>query len=415
MKKPLSKDTSKDKNLLRYRIDLYLYTLLLIFTPFLMLINYLQQAIGDVSNFRINFYFFKLPLPILMGLVVIILIAFFHIGKLNLIRITGWIIVTTMVLTGYISTDYYMAHAFYELQQNWHYIAYALFAMVYYRYIKAQGASDVKILWKTWSTALFVSALDELIQVFLTNRIFDPCDIAKDSWGTLMGLVIIFVIIFNGRIFKEGWIFRHRNIKDYFRHPVTSFFLLFVITYLFLIISSILTESRYLPVLFSIITGTWLLFFLVLHYSQFKITGWSMLGIFITSVVLLGINIYKNRAGFIQSKSVSLVIYRGIPIPYFDVMIFPDGRFRLVDKKLDFTNMDKKIIFGKNPDILLLGTGSRGKGGNGMGEEKEVQFIYNTRFKRAVQLVKLKTPEACETYNRLKKSGYSVQFIINNN
>ena len=186
-------------------------------------------------------------------------------------------------------------------------------------------------------------------------------------------------------------------------------------SYIFLFFSSNLTESTYLLSLITVVLTAWVIFILIFHFCQFKISGLILLFLFSSATIFMCIRIYRTPSGYIESKRTYLVVYKGVPIPYFDMMIFPNGRFRLVDKKLDFNNLDKKIIFAKNPDILLIGTGKKGKSGSGLGADKEVQFIYNNQYKRAVQLIKLKTPEACRNFNRLKKSGYNVMFIINNN
>lgn len=379
-----------------------------------MLINYLQQTIHILSEFNIDLFNYKIPVTVLLALIILVVFIVVFRKVITLKKIYAWIAVVAMVIIGYNSVDYYMNLTFYEIQQNWHYIAYALFVLMNYRVLRAQQAPDHKIIWNTWLSGFFISALDEFLQVFLTRRIFDPCDIAKDLWGIDIGLVILFFVILNGDILKHGWKFRHQSVKEYFNHPMTSFFLVIVFTYIFLIISSVLTESRYLIILTTIVIACCALFFIVLHLSQKKITGKIIIGLLISGLIISGVSHYKNFSKNITSNSYCLTVYEGIPIPYFDVMVFPDGRFRLVDKKLDFNNVDRQLIFRKNPDVLLIGTGIKGNGGEGIGESKDVQFIYNPDFNKGLQVIKLKTPEACKIFNRLKESGFKVLFIINN-
>jgi VanZ family protein len=379
-----------------------------------MLFNYLQQAIHKISHFHIEIFHKNIPVTLSIATICIITLFVLFFKKINLTRILGWVIVILLLVIGYQSTDYYLNPSFYEIQQNWHYIAYALFVFVNYRLLQAQQASEVRIIWNSFIKGLSISALDEFLQVFLSRRIFDPCDIAKDLWGVMIGLIILFFIFYNGNITKYGWQFRHKSIKIYFNHPITSLFLAFIFSYIFLIISSVLTESKYLFNLTGILITACTLFFFFWHFSQFKIIGKVILVFFITIFLFFGYRLIKNYSTNITSNSYGLIVYKGIPIPFFDVMIFPGGGFRIVDKKDDFNNVDKKLIFNKDPDILLIGTGKKGKGGQGIGDAKEVQFIFNSELNKAIQVIKLKTPEACKTFNRLKDSGHKVLFIINN-
>ena len=122
-----------------------------------------------------------------------------------------------------------------------------------------------------------------------------------------------------------------------------------------------------------------------------------------------------NNSNIVYNKK-GIVVYKGIPIPYFDIMIFPNGTFRLVDKKIYFNQKDKfNRIYMHANDILLIGSGKDGKGGKGFIDEKrETQFVFNPIKKLPLQVIVLKTPEACEEFNLLKSKGYDVMFIIHN-
>ena len=96
-------------------------------------------------------------------------------------------------------------------------------------------------------------------------------------------------------------------------------------------------------------------------------------------------------------------------------MIYPNGTFRLVDKKIYFNNPDKyNTIYALSKDILLIGSGSDGKGGKGFPEEKKAQFVFNPKTKLPLQIIILKTQEACAKFNELKKKGYNVLYVIHN-
>ena len=87
-------------------------------------------------------------IPILPGVALILLVLFLicfrsHITKL---RILAGVIVLLMITISQQVTDYYFDHNFYDLQQNWHYIAYAIFAFMMYRDLAPRGFSLTRIM-----------------------------------------------------------------------------------------------------------------------------------------------------------------------------------------------------------------------------------------------------------------------------
>ena len=95
-------------------------------------------------------------------------------------------------------------------------------------------------------------------------------------------------------------------------------------------------------------------------------------------------------------------------------MIYPDGLPRLVDKKHFFNNQDKKFFLDHEPSILLIGSGWAGKGGKGFNKEDGTYFTFSSLTIKSTQVIILKTQEACKLYNRLRREGKNVLFIIHN-
>jgi hypothetical protein len=95
-------------------------------------------------------------------------------------------------------------------------------------------------------------------------------------------------------------------------------------------------------------------------------------------------------------------------------MIFPDGGFRTVDKKTSLGNRDKQKIESLNPDIVLIGKGTKGQGGKGWQDNKMTEMIYNPTYNKVYQIIKLPNKQACEAYNQLEKQHKRVLFIIHN-
>ena len=404
------------KNFYSPATNLILYTLLLIATPFLIVQNYLQQVIGMTS--QLSFSLLGVNIPFIIAIVTIFILSLIIIirHKITIFRIYSLIVVIVMMILGQNSTDYYFNHKFYELQHNWHYIAYAIFSYIIYRYLKQKKYSSERIILYTFLSASCISIFDEAIQILISNRIFDVCDIAKDIWGSVIGMIVIFFVIEQGKIIKKGWRFKQKKIRDYIKNPLSLLFLEMIFAYLLLLISSILSHNEYLgeAILLSFIS--FVVFFFVFHNLQRKKFRITVISIVVTILLLQTIFFIKYHNSNIVYNRKGMIVYKGIPIPYFDIMIFPDGTFRLVDKKIYFNQKDKvNRIFKYANDILLIGSGENGEGGMGfIDEQRETQFIFNSQKKLPLQVIVLKTPNACKEFNLLKNKGYDVMFIIHN-
>ena len=112
------------------RLHVSLYSALLIFTPFIMLRTYMQDALGKFSASHVSLLGFAMPTVLLIAgipaLVALILVR----RRIRRRHVVAALIGLAMFRLGQLATDYYFGHRFYELQQNWHYIAYAIFAFM---------------------------------------------------------------------------------------------------------------------------------------------------------------------------------------------------------------------------------------------------------------------------------------------
>ncbi len=124
---------------------------------------------------------------------------------------------------------------------------------------------------------------------------------------------------------------------------------------------------------------------------------------------------YSNFNKNISHNSNQLLIYKGIPIYYFDVLVYPNGLFRLVDKKKSFNQRDQQSILNLAENIIVIGSGSNGSGGQGFPKKEAVQFLYHSRTNKGVQLVVMANDEACKTFNRLKTENKRPLLIVHNN
>lgn len=392
-----------------------LYVLLLIATPFLLLQNYLQSAIGQLSDTTYTLFDKEIPLTVTVGLILVLAIIITNLKKINFNRIVAWIFIIFLFWIGQKSTDYYFNHKYYELQYNWHYFAYSIFAYLNYRALKQNGMSNAKIIKHTFISVLLISTFDEAMQIPLSNRIFDIGDISKDLWGAMIGLFFVFFILRNGEIKSENKKIREPNLKDYLKNPLSLLVFVFVISFIFMNTSSLLTETKYS---LSTILITLLLsgvVFLIIHFSQFKISRVIIITIIAIGFCLLIFKVTTHRDKQIDYVNNQTILYKGIPVYYFDVMIFPDGWLRLVDKKTAFNQRDQQTIFSHVDDILIIGSGNNGQGGKGFPQNNIVQFVYNTTLKKGQQVIIMKNNDAIKKYNQLVEEGKRPLLIYHNN
>jgi VanZ family protein len=394
-------------------LHLILYSSLLVATPFIMLQNFLQEAIGMISEIKINLGSLELTaLPWTAFLIVFIILVLVR-KQINLFRFAVLIFGLLMIALAQQLTDFYFNHNFYDLQQNWHYFAYSGFAWLMYRYLSLRETAVARIALYTFFIALAVSSFDEFFQLKMSNRVFDISDIAKDAWGVLIGMICVIFITGEGPRILRSWKLRHRRFKGYLNNTVTLLVLEMILGLLLLSYSSLLTEVQYgwLTVAFTL--GTFIPIWLMLHLSQFRISGIIIYLLMAGTLITAGVR-YFTCEQQITHNSYGLTVYRGIPIPFFDIMIFPEGDFRLVDKKHFFNTRDRQTMLLREADIILIGTGSQDKGGKGFPRPDRHQFIFNPFTGQGTQVLILPNADACKVFNKLKKDGKNVLFVLHN-
>jgi hypothetical protein len=267
----------------------------------------------------------------------------------------------------------------------------------------------------TYLVALGLSTFDEVFQMHLSSRVFDVSDIAKDLWGSLMGIIFLYLILTEPNTLARQWKrVRHRRVQEYLKHPPSLLLLMFVFALLLLCYSSLLSEYEYLGYVVLLTVLSFTAFFFVLHLSQYRIFKFALISTFVCVVLLQTYFFVKYRSDNIVYNRHGLTVYKGIPILFFDVMVFPNGSFRLVDKKHFFNLRDQNFFMKQRTDIIVISSGSRGEGGHGFPVKAPVQFIYNQYTQRGTQVIILKNSQACELFNRLKNEGKNVLFVLHN-
>jgi len=392
--------------------NFYLYTILLIVTPFLMLQNYLQNAIGGVSRAAVDLGFVSIPYVIIIALIALALFFYFSRKTLSKKRLMVLGFIMLFFATGQMTADYYFGHHFYDLQHNWHYFAYGIFSFLAFQRFSVKPTPLNKILIKIFLLALTISVSDELIQVFISSRVFDLSDCGKDLWGSMAGSIFVFFYLENGKGFPNYQL-RNKKLIEYYTNPFSLLCLEVIFAYIMLFIASQITDEKYKFHVVAITLIFFIIVFLLMYAGRNKAVRW----IIRSSLLLVAIIVFfAARFGDSGAKYISPghINYNRIPLLYFDYMIFPNGSFRTVDKKVSFTLRDKQKINDLDPDILIIGKGSKEQGGKGWRDNETTEMYYNISKHKSYQIIKLPNSQACLTFNRLKKLNKKVLFIIHN-
>ncbi len=397
------------------RLHLVLYSFLLVYTPFILLQNYLIDLVSDTSRSTFELGSLHVPVvPIAAGVLLLLGILRFRRSVTRRMLAAAGIVVLMDTLAQQI-TDYYFGHRFYDLQQNWHYIAYGLFAFMVYRDLIPRRLPLARILWLTYFGALGFSLFDEFFQRQISSRVFDLSDTSKDLWGCLMGMVLIYLGGQRSQELLRGWSqIRQKHVGAHFRNPLTSLLLMVAFCLIFLCVTALLSDPQYAWTA----TGTTValcVVFLAAFTLLFTRAGRIVLAAAVLALLgIIGYGSIRRGGEPITHARAGLTVYQGVPLPFFDVMFRPDGSFRLVDKKHFFNQRDQDFLLRQKCDIIVIGSGEKGLGGLGFPERSMVQFLYNPYLDRATQVITLRTPEACRLFNRLRQEKKSVLFILHN-
>jgi len=394
-------------------VQFVLFAILIVLTPFMVVTRYLQGAVNELSHLKWTILGVELPIVMSLALLLFLAVIIWQRREINRRRVSFSLLVVAMLIFSHQIQDFYAGFAIYDLQKNWHYAAYAIYVYIFFRTFIRRGLPKQKLILYSFLSALGLSVFDEVFQYFLSHRVFDVSDIAKDSWGAVMGLILVLFVseTYGSTPTKLTQIWQ-RNFRDYFTVPVTTLLIVSLFSFLMLVISPLLTDfdliGYYLLTLFLVSLST----FFLLHKLQSQLFRKVIMIVFALGILGIGGSFLAQADQLVSYNRFGFTFYKGIPIPVFDLIIYPDGYPRLVDKKHFFNNQDKKFLLSCQPNILLIGSGYSSNGGKGFPVDEGSAFVYNKFTGRGTQVIVLPTSLACKEFNRLKREGKNVLFVI---
>jgi hypothetical protein len=240
-------------------------------------------------------------------------------------------------------------------------------------------------------------------------------DIAKDTWGAVMGIILLYIGGSQPDTLRVDWRkLRHKTLRGYLENPASTVILLAVLGFLFLCLASLLTELEQCALVVLLTVSGFLIFFLLFHLSQRRPVKYGLLALLVAALGTQSYFFVKHRADYIVYNGPGLAIYKGVPLLFFDAMVFPDDAFRPVPKKRVFTQRDLKFFLKQKTDIIIIGSGIHGEGGRGFPEQALSQFVFNPYIDDGTQVIVLPNSEACPLFNRLKHERKDVLLVLHN-
>ncbi len=390
-----------------------LFAVLVVLTPFIVVTRYLQGVIHIVSHLNFPFFGIEIPLVLIVAVAGLVALALWQYRNLTRRKVMGLLVIAALVFLAHQTMDMYLDLSFFDLQQNWHYLAYGTYAFFFFRAFNVRNMPKNKMIIFTYLSAVAMSVFDETFQYFLSSRVFDISDITKDALGVYCGLILVlFVTETYGSIDLKSSSFTKRRLSDYLRDPLSAFLVLGALTLAFVLVSPLLAEHENWHYCLLCGFGLFLIIMLVIHLSQYKLYRIIFISLFLLLILLLAVSFGFNYDHNVTYSAFALTVYKGLPVPFFDLIIYPDGRFHLVDKKHRFNEKDRNYFFKQKADILLVGSGWRGRGGKGFDVDTGTYFMFNTANLKGIQIIILPTPEATRKFNQLKEAGKSVLFVV---
>jgi hypothetical protein len=381
-----------------------LFTVLVVLTPFIVVTRYSQRLAHIVSHLGFELWSVKIPVILLISLAGVVFCLVWQRKNLDRGRVSAIFIILFLIFIAHRTMDIYLALSFFDLQINWHYVAYCAYAFFFFRAFFSPKIPLIRLIIIAYFSAVMMSLFDETFQLFMSDRVFDISDISKDALGVYIGLI---TILFITRTYGSITV----SLKS---QSFMVMIMLGLFTMSFIFISPLLTEYEYLLSGILLSLGLFVLLTLFIYLCRFRlfriISSISFVVLLISTTTVLVINWERD----LIFKKPGLILYKGIPLPYFDFIVFSNSYCHFIDKKKYFRSTDKDFLLRKQPDIVLIGSGVDGSGGQGFDQGLGTHFVFNKYTAKGTQVIIIPTPIACEKYNHLKKIGKKVMMVVHN-
>ena len=381
--------------------------------PFILVNNQLQ---GSLRSFcRVTFPFLSWNVPLLPAAELIVLAALLirFRSLITVKRVLAASVIGVLFATSYVSSDLYLAHSIYDIQANYHYEAYALMTILFFRAFAREGRGRHILIYAAFASCMAISLADEGLQLILSDRVFDLNDNAKDALGILMGLVVVFFVFEKYGTIRFSDIPKgQKNPMVYLRDPAVALILVGLFAQILLQISALFSHPDYWWFTVSMTMVLFLLGAVVFYLTRFRVGRWAV-GILLLLIVLAqGLSLLLLSDSGITYHSDWLTVCNGIPIPFADLLVYPNGVVRPTDKHHIFWGEISGFFMDYNPRIILIGAQPYGDASAIVDARRGSFLTYSRVMRRNVQIIVDEPREACRLLNELRAGGKNVIFVL---
>jgi len=379
--------------------------------PLVMVTGHFQQALRSFSHIQGTVFGFSIPLlPVLEGLALLTALPFL-VAQATKQRILVVGILAAMFLYSWLITDVYIHLSLYDIQANYHYGAYVVVVLMFLRAFARRDVPKHKIVYRAFFTCYLVSLADEGFQRFVSYRVFDLNDTAKDALGTVMGLIVAYFLLgWYGRISLRDLPRQRQNLRAYVQNPACAIVFVTALTVILLTLSSLFSSPSYWYIIVFGTAGLFAIALLLFHITRSpkgRRAVYAAVGVAaVAQLICLGI--WWND-GIVYHSS-WLTVCRGVPIPVCDVLIYPNGWPRPADKVHIGRGELHQCLVKYDPSIVLVGAYSRTPGT--LSEQPGARLEYSAERGRIVQVAASSPDEACDLYNRYTSEGKRVICVL---
>ena len=373
----------------------------------------MQVAIRGFSGLECSILGLSIPSLPLAAVLVGLWASYYAWGKLTKKRLAALSVIAALFIFSWLTTDLYGSLRLYDLQANWHYWAYVLMTVFFFRAFAREGARKDALIYAAFVICLAVSLVDEGVQRFASSRVFDLNDNAKDALGIVWGIIVVYFVMERfGTIDLKSIPQGRQPLGVYVRNPAVALVLVTTFTLCFLVVSAMFSDPEFWYV---VVLGTTALFaaaVAVLYLSRFK-TGRRICvatALLLIAGQLVSIGVHRGKG--ITFHDSWLTVYNGVAFPMVDVLIFPNGIARPADKHHITKHELVSFFMRHEPSILLIGAEPASNLDMYLDSREGSYLVCDESVQRNVQVVVAPPKEACELFNRYKKEDKNVMCVL---
>lgn len=383
--------------------------------PFVLVTRGLQASLRAFSHLTLPFFGFDIPFIPVVEVLMAALVLLYVRDKITKRRVYACLVMFAVFLFSWFVTDVYLYLSLYDIQANYHYAAYGLMTVLFFRAFYREDRAQHKLIYAAFATCMLISLADEGAQRVASHRVFDLNDNAKDALGVVMGLIVVhFIMTKYGTADLKSIPKGEKRIGEYVKNPASAIVILGIFTLIFLTVSALFSDPSYWYVT---VLCTFLLFAVamaLLYATRFKMGRRALSTVIVILVLAQVVSVFVYWDDGIVFHSSCVTVYRGVPVPFCDVLVYPNGMVRPADKHHIFNSEIMGFFANYAPSIIVVGSNRHGDPNADVNVDAKYgsYLAYSSQLRRNIQVVTTSPEEACALYNQYRQEGKNVMLAL---